>query len=43
MTERQLFAIANPRFRAEGALPETFFRWHRVGRFLISTALSVNK
>lgn len=43
MNARQTHAISNPRFRACGALPEEFFSWHRIGRFLISAALSVNK
>ncbi len=43
MTARQLYAIENPRFRACGALPEEFFAWHRIGKFLVSSALSVNK
>lgn len=43
MTPRQLIAIADPCARAYDTLNERFRHVYRVGRYVYSTILSVNK
>jgi hypothetical protein len=43
MTERQSIAYADPSARAYDNLNEKFRRIDRVGKWLVSTILSVNK